>query len=329
MPQQQLNINRLISGGLITNYYCSSKCRHCLYRCSPQWPKDYINQETALLNFNKIKELGCSSVHIGGGEPLLNPEKLMDVLQVARKSHINIEYIETNSSWFSDKKSAFSLLKKLLSLGVSTLLVSISPFHNEFIPFYKVKGVIQSCHSVGMSVFPWIQDFYHEINSLDDTQKHSLDEYQKLFGDQFLSNVMRRYWISPGGRAFDLLRQTNPLYSINDILKFSKGGCNELVQVSHFHMDVYGNYVPGLCAGFSINREDLGGPISNEKYPLINLLYSEGINGFYDFAVKEFGFKPEKEYAIKCELCFKMRKFLFEQGLKFQELQPLFHYKNV
>ena len=38
----ELNIRRLRSGGIITNYFCTSRCGHCLYNCSPQWEKEYI-----------------------------------------------------------------------------------------------------------------------------------------------------------------------------------------------------------------------------------------------------------------------------------------------
>lgn len=325
--QKRFSINRLSSGGLITNYYCSSKCRHCLYRCSPKWPKNYIDPETASLNFDKMKEMGCHAVHIGGGEPMLNPEKLKAVLKVAWASKVDIDYIETNSSWYSDEKSAIDLLKQLMRLGVSTLLVSISPFHNEFIPFYKVRGVIQTCRSAGMAVFPWISDFYNEINSLDNTQKHSLKVYREIFGENFLNEAMQRYWISPGGRALDLIRQTNPLYSLKDILCINRNDCFELAKVNHFHMDVYGNYIPGLCAGFAIKRDDLGHPLSPENYPLINLLYSQGINGLYEFAKNEHGFQSNKSYATRCELCFEIRQFLIlQQRIESIELEPRFYY---
>jgi 2-iminoacetate synthase ThiH len=67
-----LQINYLNSGGLITNYYCTSECGHCLYRCSPKWKKEYIDKPGAKAILQKILSLGCNSIHIGGGEPLLN-----------------------------------------------------------------------------------------------------------------------------------------------------------------------------------------------------------------------------------------------------------------
>ena len=109
----KFKIKRLVSGGLITNYFCASSCRHCLYNCSPQWEKSYIRPQTAEKNLATIRRLGCASVHIGGGEPLLRPDALGDVLKIAGKVGVSVEYVETNSSWFKDPDSAMAMLVKL------------------------------------------------------------------------------------------------------------------------------------------------------------------------------------------------------------------------
>ena len=41
--------------------------------------------------------MGCPSVHIGGGEPLLRPDKLQAVLEAASDCGVGIDYVETNS----------------------------------------------------------------------------------------------------------------------------------------------------------------------------------------------------------------------------------------
>ena len=51
-------INRLISGGLITNYFCTSRCRHCLYNAGPHWDKNYIDPATAEANLRMVRALG-------------------------------------------------------------------------------------------------------------------------------------------------------------------------------------------------------------------------------------------------------------------------------
>jgi len=130
----EFTITRLRSGGLITNYFCTSNCGHCLYNCSPHWEKRYIDSDTAEKNLRAIRSLGCRSVHIGGGEPLLRPDKLGSVLEVASEVGVSVEYVETNSSWFQDIESAKALLARLRPKGLQTLLVSISPFHNLIRP---------------------------------------------------------------------------------------------------------------------------------------------------------------------------------------------------
>ena len=67
-------IDSLKSGGLITNYFCTSRCRHCLYNAGPHWEKEYIDPDTAEANLRVVRDLGCYRDHIGGGEPLLRPD---------------------------------------------------------------------------------------------------------------------------------------------------------------------------------------------------------------------------------------------------------------
>ena len=176
----EFKIEKLVAGGLITNYFCTSRCRHCLYNCSPAWKKKYMTSPAAEENLLVIRRLGCSAVHIGGGEPLLMPEKLSSVLEVASAVGVSVDYVETNSSWYKDKDSAVALLSQLREKGLQTLLVSISPFHNEFIPFAKIKGVIDAARKTGMRIFPWIADFMGELSELDANARHSLAEYEAL-----------------------------------------------------------------------------------------------------------------------------------------------------
>ena len=328
MFQQYLTISHVNSGGLITNYYCSSSCRHCLYRCSPKWPKEYISSDTAQRNLETIRDLGCRGVHIGGGEPLLQPEALAKVLDVAKQTGVYVEYVETNSSWFRTHDEACVILENLASKGLHTLLVSISPFHNEYIPFFKVKGVIDACRQTGVSVFPWISDFLSDLSAFDDQQSHSLEEYQDRFGDHYCVNLPHRYWISSGGRALETFEQYASKQSADQIMAANRRGCSELAEVSHFHIDLYGNYVPGLCAGLSIRRTDLGTPLLADTYPILSRLYANGIGEFLAYATEEYGFRPsDAGYALKCELCYDIRRFLaVEKGLDSHELQPRGHY---
>ena len=319
-----LSIKRLASGGVITNYHCVSCCGHCLYNSSPRRTKDFLESSRAGEIFRRISELGCRSVHIGGGEPLLDPQRLTDVVSTAARTGVDIEYIETNSAWYRDPDHAADLLNDLLTAGLRALLVSISPFHNAHIPFARVKGVIAACRRVGMQVLPWINAFVGDLSRLDDRQTHAMSEFEELLGPNYLQRLPARYWIHLGGRALETFRAVYPQYPAAHLLEKSPLSCaRALRDTSHFHIDLHGNYIPGLCAGLAIAMEDLGRPLPAGKYPLLDTLAATGIRGLHDLAGQTHGYRPQRRvYLNHCDLCTEIRTFLLQKGARFRELAP-------
>lgn len=258
-----------------------------------------------------VRSFGCRSVHIGGGEPLLKPDRLKEILKIAGRSGVSIEYVETNSSWFQDLESAKNILLDLRRRGLGTLLVSISPFHNEFIPFNKVKGVIEVCRKTGINVFPWINAFIKDLSALDQNKTHALETFVEKFGKDYLLRILQKSWIHMGGRSLDTFRSVLKLKTPSQIIKENLSGCApELADTSHFHIDLFGNYIPGLCSGLSISVQDLGRPLSEDRYPVITTLCRSGIQGIYKLAQEELAYSPSRTgYINKCDLCTEIRTF--------------------
>lgn len=320
-------IKNLISGGLITNYYCTSRCQHCLYACSPKWQKKYIDIPTLELNLRSIKSLGCNSIHIGGGEPFLDIPALKNVIQTCNKENIFIEYIETNSSWYKEA-DAYEILSQFKKLGINTLLISISPYHNEYIPFKKVKGLMNTCDKTGIHIFPWIQNFFYDINSLDENKSHSLNEYKEKYGTNYFINIPARYGVRLGGRAVISYKDILPKKKLSEILDTEP--CIQLTDTTHFHIDLFGNYIPGLCSGFTIEVEDLKKTVDENKYTFINILYNEGIKAFLNLVQNNYNFEPQESYLSKCHLCIDIRKYLvIEKKIQSPELNPEEFYSNL
>ena len=239
--------------------------------------------------------------------------------------------METNSSWFRDPVSAAKTLARLKELGLRTLLVSISPFHNEHIPFFKIQGVMAAALESGIGIFPWVEGFMPDLAALDPKQTHSLSEFEEHFGQDYLQRALTRYWIHPGGRAIDLLRHERPQKSLEQTIWEGGDSCAvELSDTSHFHIDLFGNFIPGLCSGLAIHRQDLGKPLEEETYPVLTKLFSNGIRALYEWARKRYDFKASREaYVNKCDLCTDIRTYLVQHlDTRFNELKPLEFYRK-
>ncbi len=320
-------IERLNSGGLMTNYYCSSRCRHCLYFCSPFWTKEYIDEAATDSVLSSVRRMGCYSVHIGGGEPFLDHEGLLKVLAVFKQARMGLDYVETNCSWYTNRKTAVNRLKELRQAGLNTILVSISPFHNEYIPLNKTLGVIQAAGEAGIGIFPWVERFLSDLQQFGPSKPHTLEQYEERFGDGYIENLPRNYWITMRGRALETYSRFMEPKPLSRLLAENSGGCYELFETSHFHIDLYGNYIPGLCTGLSVEHTDLGSPIDSDKYPFLFLLMKKGTDGLLSHVQEKYGFTPEDSYVSKCQLCYSIRRYLVvEKNIHSADLQPEQYY---
>lgn len=196
------------------------------------------------------------------------------------------------------------------------LLVSISPFHNEFIPYFKTAGVIEACRQSGVGVFPWINGFVKDLTAFRTDKTHSISTFAEKFGPDYLLQILKKYWIHMGGRALNTFRPHLKLQSFQQILDGNHSGCGlELSDTSHFHIDLFGNFIPGLCSGLSISVANLKDPLSRQRYPVITTLVHSGINGIYKLAQKQFDYVPARSgYVNKCDLCTEIRSLFVNNG---------------
>ena len=279
--------------------------------------------------FQLLKGAGCDYIHIGGGEPLLNPNRIFPILESARAHNIGVDYIETNASWFKDEKSTIPILKELMKRGVHQLLISIDPYHNEYIPFYKTKGLIKACDKAGMGVFPWLMEFWKDLDAFDDRRPHALEEYARKFGEGYLRELPKRYGLNFKGRALYTYKSMMELEDFDKILRYSTP-CGLLTGVHHFHVDLYGNFIPQSCPGLSVKLDELLNGANSDKYAIFHSLDTFGIKGLAKLAIGEYDYEPKEKYAGQCDLCYSIRKYLaLKRKLNLPDLQPVEHYKFI
>jgi hypothetical protein len=258
----------------------------------------------------------------------MNADSLIPILDIAKHCNMHIDFIETNASWFNATESNISLLKTLHNLDISKLFISTSPFHNEFTPFVKVKNLINACNEIGIQINKGMWDLVGDIEHFDDQKAHTLEEYTAAYGEEYLLWLAQKYKVVPVGRALEFFTSIQHGVPLQKLLSNNRGGCIEISDTHHFHIDLFGNYIPGLCAGLSIRMEDLGKPLDRKNYPIISRLHHEGINGLLDYIRDVYGFEARKPaYISKCELCFEIREFLVkEEKILSHEIRPYEHY---
>ena len=320
------HIPRLSSGGIIANYRCPASCGHCMYGCSPTSEAGYIDDSTAKKVCARLYSLGCRSVHIGGGEPFLNPGGLVKLIENIKDSGLRLDYIETNAAWItSDDDRNRKILSSVVRAGGGCIMVSADPFHVEFVPFWKTERLIRLFSEMNISNFVWQEKYLPVLRKLDPERTYKTEELSSIFGYDVAERCAREYGMGFNGRALNLLRKYGKKYPVSSLL----GSCPELYNTNHFHADYLNRYIPSGCTGMGILLEDVDSALDEKKYPVMARLLVGGVGALFEYAQKE-GFIPAPEgYGSKCDLCFNIRKFFIKiDRAAYPDLTPESYYNQ-
>jgi len=321
-------MNAPLYSGIITNYVCTAECRHCMFFSSPSCPKKYITPETADHLSGVLERAGTSSVHIGGGEPFMNFPVLCDLIKALNRHGIGVDYIETNAFWAKDDRVIRERLSALRDLGVTTVMVSVDPFHIEFVPLERPLRLCQIMNEMDFDYFIWKDTYLRRFLRLgvDKTKTYTKEELQKILGKNYITDTAAEYGVGMNGRALMIAEE---MYAKRPAETWvTSAPCASLLDVCHCHLDLYGNIVPSGCPGIAAEAEDfLNERIPPEKYPVMARLLQGGTEALYRYA-KEKGFRPAPEgYPTKCAFCHAMRKYLHEHAPS-ADLAPAESYQN-
>jgi len=300
-------------GGVMVNYKCNAACRHCLYACSPERDSGYVNSETAQEICRLLDKGRCRSVHIGGGEPFLDFEGLIMMIQALNQKRIAIDYIETNAFWSADSKNALDKIKHLLAEGIDTLCISVDPFHAEYVPYGAALTLAQLCEKTGMRYFLWRNKFISVLSRFDSKKTHSRSDMEKVLGRDYLNKTARQYGISFGGRAVNIEREYNTLFPAENFT-CDDSPCRNLLSTGHFHVDMNAFFIPPGCTGLRFPLSEAIDGITEGKFPVFDALFNGGVSTLFKLSIKH-GFSPNNAgYPSKCNLCFDIRNFLSDKN---------------
>jgi len=303
-------VDRLRHGGIMANYKCTAACRHCLYACSPERSDGYISKVTAEEVCALLREGGCRSVHIGGGEPFLDFDGLIELVQTASHAGIAVEYVETNSSWATDECLIEQRLQALLRVGADTLCISLDPFHAEYIPVKQPLYLAEICKRVGFGCFLWQGRYLSELSRVGHSRTHDRAELERLISPDYVLETAQSYGLHFGGRAINIeeeYAERKPADSVAD-----SRPCRRLLSADHFHVDLNGMFIPPGCTGIAIPLQEAVRGIPDGKYPAFEALVFGGSAEILKYSQAQGFAENPHGYTSGCALCFHIRHWLSE-----------------
>lgn len=326
-----LRVPPLRSGGIMLSYQCNQSCRHCLYRCGPE-AEGWMSEERldAVMDF-LARERKLVDVHLAGGEAALRPDLAIRAVESAAKRKVRLSYLETNGHYAVSVAAAKKVFAPLRAAGLRCVLVSVSPYHNEFVPLRRTLHCLEAARDVfgDDGVFPWLSHFIPMMAKMDPDTTHTLEEFFEKNGmaaDD--GGLLSLFPLSPGGRAAERLRG---LFAKLPAEAFRGGHCLDmLTDVSHFHIDPDGRLFTGHCPGIiSGTLEDGHGIKDWDRHPVFATLAFGGPCALMDMAREECGYSPDTlGYVSPCDLCLRVRTALFRHNPgKYSELGPSIYYR--
>jgi hypothetical protein len=297
----------------MANYQCTAACRHCLYACSPERSAGYISKDTAEEISGLLREGGCRSVHIGGGEPFLDFDGLVDLVQTVTNKGITVEYVETNAFWAADEHLIKQHLLALSEAGANTLCISLDPFHAEFVPIRLPLYLADICRRVDFGFFIWQEKFLPILSGIDSNKTHTRAELERLISRDYVLETAQSYGLRIGGRAINIEEEYAVRRSVDSIT--DSRPCRRLLSSGHFHVNLNGRFIPPGCTGIAIHLEEAVRGIPDGKYPVFEALLSGGVLELLRYA-QALGFVENPQgYTSGCTLCFHIRHWLCQHHM--------------
>ena len=356
-----LKVPEPVSAGIMLSYRCSGECKHCMYACSLEWGGGWISEgdlEKVLKNLSgRIRgppseawygitadtdvnmEMGGGmgiginyGIHLTGGEPFLNFDLLLKATRKLKEYRFPSTFVETNSFWCVDERTAMEKLLLLKGAGLHGMLVSVNPFVVEHVPFERIERAVRIGREVfGENVLVYQEYFYNLFSRMELRGTLPFEEYLRLAGIRSLYHVE----LIPMGRAvYRLQGVLGKLYGRRRAEDFFGESClEELTRPWHVHIDNYCNYMAGYCGGLSLgdarDLDSICAGVNLEERPVLGALV-EDIRTLYEMGVEEFGYRElEEGYVSKCHLCLDLRRHIVKKTARFKELSPREFYDHL
>jgi len=316
-------LTSLTAAGLLVTDWCPARCRHC-YVCSGPDRSAWMAVDDAASHLASLARLGvpAEGIHIGGGEPFGDFDRLLAILRSARDAGLDgIGYVETCGFWATSDTLVRDRLRTLAEAGLRQIAISTDPYHQEFVPPERVHCLYEAARTIlgpdGVRARRWTW-----LQAPRDTSTLSNGDRRRLFTD-----FLGRYPERMTGRAATHLA---PLLHCMPLADLPEKACRSaLLESRHVHVLPDGEVYPGTCAGLVLGRAAAERPLDAlvrswrlADSPRVARLVSGGPKALFPEA-RRHGFLPDSAgYVDPCHLCWALRTHLVRAGAAGSDLGP-------
>jgi len=138
-------------------------------------------------------------------------------------------------------------------------------------------------------------------------------DLERHLSSDYVLETAQSYGLSMGGRAITIEAECGTSKPLTSLLAAQKRPCRNLLSAGHFHVDLYGRYIPPGCTGIAILLEEAVNGVPQGKYPALDALVAGGVAALLETA-QGLGFNAEAAYTSSCALCFHIRHWLSKQS---------------
>lgn len=182
--------------GLMYTRTCPLACGHCVTRSSPR-AEGKMDPEAAAGYIEAAARVG-SSLCFTGGEPLLYPEEIRELIGLARGLGLTVSLV-TGCGWAKEEERIEPLLVELAEAGLAHLVISWDPFHEPFLRRATAVRVAQVAAEQGLR--PKIRSAFRAFDS-PERRAHYYAEFAPFAEEHESAEVL------PVGRGADLSEES-------------------------------------------------------------------------------------------------------------------------
>ena len=136
----------------VVTYACTGRCKHCS-EGDHKSCGTHIDPAVAADAIKKIASgYAIKTVMTFGGEPLLYPDAVYEVMKAAKGLDIPRRQVITNGYFSKDAAKIAEVASRLAECGVNDLLLSADAFHQEYIPIDPVKIFAEEAKNAGVPI---------------------------------------------------------------------------------------------------------------------------------------------------------------------------------